>query len=70
MGFTEVSLLSGAIWTVWHFPLIFFGTYHGTGPLFYSLAVFIPSVMGLALILAWLRLVSGSVWTAILFHGF
>jgi membrane protease YdiL (CAAX protease family) len=55
---------------VWHFPLIFFGTYHGTGPLWYSLAVFIPSVMGLAVVLAWLRLVSGSVWTAILFHGF
>lgn len=70
MGFTELALLSGAIWTVWHFPLIFFGTYHGTGPIWYSLAVFIPSVMGAGLILAWLRLMSGSVWVAVLFHGF
>ncbi len=70
MGFTELALLSGAIWTSWHFPLIVFGTYHGTGSLAYSLAVFIPSVMGAAVVLAWLRLVSGSVWTAILFHGF
>ncbi|WP_048150078.1 CPBP family intramembrane glutamic endopeptidase [Methanolacinia paynteri] len=70
MGFTELALISGAIWTVWHFPLILFSTYNGAGPLWYSVLVFIPSVMGAGLILAWLRLKSGSVITAILFHGF
>jgi membrane protease YdiL (CAAX protease family) len=70
MGFTKLALLSSAIWTVWHFPMIFFGTYHGTGPIWYSLAVFIPSVMGAGVILAWLRCMSGSVWVAVLFHGF
>lgn len=70
MGFTKLALLSSAIWTVWHFPLIFFGTYHGAGPIWYSLAVFVPSVMGAGLILAWLRLRSGSIWGAVLFHGF
>ncbi|HOT04324.1 MAG TPA: type II CAAX endopeptidase family protein [Methanolinea sp.] len=70
MRFTRLALLSGAIWTVWHFPMMFFGGYHGTGPLWYSLAVFVPSVMGAGLILAWLRLASGSVWVAVLFHGF
>ena len=70
MGFTELALISGAIWTVWHFPLILFSTYSGAGPLWYSVLVFIPSVMGAGLILAWLRLKSGSVITAILFHGF
>jgi membrane protease YdiL (CAAX protease family) len=70
MSFTELALLSGAIWTVWHFPLIFFSTYSGAGPLWYSLLVFVPSVMGAGLILAWLRLRSGSVIAAILFHGF
>jgi len=70
MNFTRLALLSGAIWTAWHFPLIIFGTYHGTGPLWYSLVVFVPSVMGAAVIIAWLRLVSGSVFTAIFFHGF
>jgi len=69
-SFTSLALISGAIWTVWHFPLIFFGTYHGAGPIWYSLAMFIPSVMGAGLILAWLRLASGSVWVAVLFHGF
>jgi membrane protease YdiL (CAAX protease family) len=70
MGFTKLALLSAAIWTVWHFPLMFFGSYHGTGPIWYSLLVFIPSVMGAGIILAWLRLMSGSVWVAVLFHGF
>jgi membrane protease YdiL (CAAX protease family) len=70
MGFTELALLSGAIWTVLHFPLIFFSTYSGAGPLWYSLLVFVPSVIGAGLILAWLRLRSGSVFTSILFHGF
>jgi len=70
MKFTGLSLLSGAIWTAWHFPLIIFGSYHGAGSLWYSIAIFIPSVMGAGLILAWLRLASGSVWVAVLFHGF
>jgi len=70
MKFTGLSFLSGAIWTAWHFPLIIFGSYHGAGSLWYSIAVFIPSVMGAGLILAWLRLASGSVWVAVLFHGF
>jgi len=70
MGFTKLALISGAIWTLWHFPLIFFSTYSGAGPLWYSVLVFVPSVMGAGLILAWLRLKSGSVYTAILFHGF
>jgi membrane protease YdiL (CAAX protease family) len=70
MGFTELALISGAIWTVWHFPMMIFGGYHGAGSIWYSLAVFIPSVMGAGLILAWLRLASGSVWPAVLFHGF
>lgn len=69
-GFTGLALISGGIWTIWHFPLIIFGTYHGAGSLAFSLAVFIPSVMGAGLILAWLRLMSGSVWVAVLFHGF
>jgi len=70
MGFSELALISGAIWTSWHFPMMFFGTYHGAGSIGYSLTVFIPSVMGAGLILAWLRLAAGSVWVSVLFHGF
>jgi len=70
MGFTKLALLSSAIWAAWHLPPIVFSTYHGEGPLWYSLAVFVPAVMGAGIILAWLRLRSGSIITAVLFHGF
>jgi len=69
MSFTKLGLLSAAIWTVWHFPLILFGTYHGTGPLWFSLLVFTPQVIAMGFFLAWLRLKSGSVWVAVFFHG-
>ena len=70
MNFTGLSLLSGVIWTVWHFPLIIFGPYHGAGSLWYSLAVFTPFIVGTGVVAAWLRLASGSVWVGVLSHGF
>jgi membrane protease YdiL (CAAX protease family) len=51
-------------------PPILFSTDHGTGPLWSSIAVFIPPVMGAGIVLAWITLKSGSVVPAILFHGF
>ncbi len=70
MGFTGTALLSGTIWALWHIPLIIFGTYHGIGSIWFSLAIFIPSVIGSGVVMAWLRLASGSVWVTVLYHGF
>ena len=70
MPFWPMALITGCIWAAWHVPIIVFGNYHGTGPLWYSLATVIPSIVGCGIILAWLRLKSGSVWTGVLFHGF
>ena len=70
MNFTRTALVSSAIWTVWHFPLIAFSSYHGSGPLWCSLATFVLLVMALGPVQAWLRLASGSVWPAVLLHGF
>jgi membrane protease YdiL (CAAX protease family) len=69
MGFTGLALLSGGIWAAWHIPLVLFAGYHGAGPAWFSVLVFVPEVIALGLILAWLRLRSGSVIPAILFHG-
>ena len=70
MPFWPMALITGCIWAAWHVPIIVFGNYHGTGPLWYSLATILPSIVGCGIILAWLRLESGSVWTGVLFHGF
>jgi membrane protease YdiL (CAAX protease family) len=67
--FKRTVLLSGAVWAVWHFPDILFFDYNVGTPPAYALSLFSISVIGLGAVLAWLRLRSGSVWPAIVFHG-
>jgi len=69
MSFNKLAIISAIIWTLWHFPIIIFGNYSGAGGLVYSLIVFVPQVIGVGFFMAWLRLKSGSVWTAVFFHG-
>jgi membrane protease YdiL (CAAX protease family) len=69
-NFRGTALISGAIWAVWHMPLIIFAGYHGAGtPLLYSIACFAIMVVGLGTLMAWLRLGSGSVWPCALLHA-
>ena len=69
-GFTATAIVSGLIWAVWHYPLIIFANVRlGNTPLFYSLLCFTVFVVGVSFATAWLRLKSGSVWTAALLHG-
>jgi membrane protease YdiL (CAAX protease family) len=68
-GFTKTALLSGAIWAVWHMPLILFADYHSGAPLWFGLACFTVMVIGISFAFAWLRLRSGSFWPAALMHA-
>jgi uncharacterized protein len=68
-SFPRVALVSGAIWALWHYPVILFADYHGTGPLWYSVACFTVMVLGISFLFAWMRLKSGSVWTGMLLHA-
>jgi membrane protease YdiL (CAAX protease family) len=69
MSFGRLSLLSGAIWAVWHFPLIIFADYNGGTPTGYSVLCFAVMVVALGVPFAWLRLKSGSVWPAAILHA-
>ncbi len=69
MGYTKLSLVSGIIWTAWHLPLILFSSYHGSGPLWISVAVFTVLILTASFAYSWLRLVSGSIWGCALLHG-
>jgi hypothetical protein len=69
MNFTSVCLISGIVWSVWHFPLIIFSGYHGGTSVLYSLVCFTIMVTGTSFAYAWLRLISGSVWTGMFFHA-
>jgi membrane protease YdiL (CAAX protease family) len=69
MGYTKLSFVSGIIWTVWHFPLMFLTGYHGTGPVWLALLCFSVFVIASSFVHAWMRLVSGSIWVSALLHG-
>ncbi len=68
-SFPVVGFVSGAIWASWHVPLIVWADYRGFGPVWYSVTCFAVLVMGIAFLFAWMRLKSGSVWTAMLLHA-
>jgi len=62
------ALISGSIWGLWHFPLIFINqsvdrsTFLGAG-------WFLVALIGMSFPMTWLRLRSDSVWSAALFHA-
>ena len=67
--FTKTSLISGAIWAIYHWPLLILlmGPRLGVSP--WPMLIFtLIGGIGLSTIMAWLRLRSGSVWTAVIFH--
>ena len=65
----RVALVSGAIWAVWHWPILLFADYNGGTRPGYSLACFTVLVLGIAFVFAWIRLASGSVWPAAILHA-
>jgi len=68
-GVPKPILLSGAIWGLWHLPLILAGLYAaGPSPVL-SGALFLIGATAFGVVIAWLRLESGSIWPAIVLHG-
>lgn len=68
--FTMTALISGLVWVVWHAPVIVFSDYNTTGiPTWYVLVCFTVLVVGSSFAYAWLRLVSGSIWPAVILHA-
>lgn len=68
LGTWPALILSGAIWGLWHSPVILLGYNFGrtdiTGVLF-----MVAGCIAWGVLLGWLRLRSGSVWPAVLAHG-
>ncbi len=70
MPFTAVCIVSGLIWGLWHFPIIF-GASYGGAEAFPTLdaAKFLTATTLASFPMVYLRLRSGSLWTAAIFHG-
>ncbi|XVV07687.1 CPBP family glutamic-type intramembrane protease [Actinosynnema sp. CA-248983] len=65
---TAATVATGLVWAVWHYPLAFTG-YIEFGNVVVGLAVWTVSFLCQEVVLSWLRLSSGTVWTASLAHA-
>jgi membrane protease YdiL (CAAX protease family) len=68
-GIPRPVLVSNLIWALWHLPLTLVGVYAaGPSPVL-SAALLLIGILAIGQIIAWLRLNTGSVWPAIVFHA-
>jgi uncharacterized protein len=65
-GTRRALLLVGAIWALWHYPLILAGPFHGFGPLWYQLICFTLLSINSAVVYGYFRLASGSTWPSVI----
>ena len=68
-GFRPGALLTALVWTAWRLPLVFLADYHSGAPWWFGVGCFAVLMLGMSVVMAWLRLTSGSLWTAALFHA-
>lgn len=69
IGYTKTSLLTGAIWSVWHYPILIFADYNKGTPTWYGLTCFSVMVISMSFIFTWYRIKSNSLWTCVLLHA-
>jgi membrane protease YdiL (CAAX protease family) len=69
MSYTKLSLLIGIIWAAWHSPLLLFADYNAGTNRWYAMGCFTVMIVSNSFIFAWLRLKSGSLWTAAVLHA-
>jgi membrane protease YdiL (CAAX protease family) len=68
-SFTATSLISGIVWSLWHYPILIYGDYNAGTPTWYGLTCFTVMVISISFVFAWMRLQSGSLWTGAILHG-
>lgn len=68
-SFAVTALLSGIIWSIWHYPILIFADYNSGTPTWYALTCFTVMVVSISFVFAWMRLKSGSLWTGMLLHA-
>jgi membrane protease YdiL (CAAX protease family) len=68
-SFTTTSLISGIVWSLWHYPILIYGDYNAGTPTWYGLTCFTVMVISMSFVFAWMRLKSGSLWTGAILHA-
>ena len=67
-GYTRAAVITGLAWALFHYPLLFLADYNSSAPFWYVSLFFTLGITAGSFVAAWLRLRSGSVWTAVILH--
>ncbi|WP_458118522.1 CPBP family glutamic-type intramembrane protease [Paenibacillus sp. Z6-24] len=68
-GVPKPIMTSGLIWGAWHIPAILLGSYYSGPSLILSILLFLITISSFNFIISQIRLSTGSIWPAILFHA-
>ncbi len=68
-SFTTTVLVSGLIWSLWHYPILIFADYSSNTPVWFELTCFTVMVVSSSFIFTWMRLKSGNLWTCTVLHA-
>jgi membrane protease YdiL (CAAX protease family) len=68
-SYTKISLITGVIWALYHYPVLIFSDYNNGAPVWYGLTCFTVMIISSCFIMTWFRLKSKSLWTGVLFHA-
>lgn len=68
-GFVGTSVISGLMWSAWHYPAILLTDYNGGTPPWFGIGCFTAAVVGESFIFTWLTQRSRSLWPAAFLHG-
>lgn len=68
LGTWPALLISGAVWGLWHSPIILLG-YNFDQPNLFGVAMMTGGTVLFGILLGWLRLRAASVWPAVFAHG-
>jgi len=66
MSFKSVAIVSGLIWSVFHWPIIIY--YVGGNPVFH-IAAFTVMIVAMSVIMTYYTFKSNSIWPAVIFHS-
>jgi len=70
MPFWMVGIMSGLIWSIWHWPGILLGDYNaGEGNFFLQMLLFTVGIVPFGIIYAYFTFKSNSLWPAVLLHA-
>jgi membrane protease YdiL (CAAX protease family) len=68
-GYIKTSLITGIIWSVWHYTILIFGDYNNGTPFWFGLTCLTISIMAACFIFTWFTIKTGSLFPAMILHA-